>query len=282
LGFDLPLIETGIDTSPEAAICVIAVIYLIAAGFNLRIPDTGAVYPKQESNPIRLIKDFKHCFHTLWQDRLGQISLAVTTLFWGAGATLQFIVLKWAESALGMSLSQGAILQAVVAFGVAGGAIYAAARIPLKKALGVLKYGVMMGALVMIMAIYRKDLLPDVSIDLGLFQIPLYLFITYIFLMTIGWMSGYFVVPMNALLQHRGHVLLSAGHSIAVQNFNENLSVLGMLCLYSLLIWLDVPISIVILLFGSFVCLIMVFIMRWHNRNQAEYDSLHLIGEHKH
>jgi MFS family permease len=282
LGFDLPMIETGIDTSPEAAICVIAVIYLIAAGFNLKIPDTGAIYPKQESNPIRLIKDFKHCFHTLWKDRLGQISLAVTTLFWGAGATLQFIVLKWAESALGMSLSQGAILQAVVAFGVAGGAIYAAARIPLKKALGVLKYGVMMGALVMIMAIYRKDLLPDVSVDLGLFQIPLYLFITYIFLITIGWMSGYFVVPMNALLQHRGHVLLSAGHSIAVQNFNENLSVLAMLCLYALLIWLDVPISIVILLFGSFVCLIMVFIMRWHDRNQAEYDSLHLIGEHKH
>ena len=282
LGFDLPMIETGIDTSPEAAICVIAVIYLIAAGFNLRIPDTGAVYPKQESNPIRLIKDFKHCFHTLWKDRLGQISLAVTTLFWGAGATLQFIVLKWAESALGMSLSQGAILQAVVAFGVAGGAIYAAARIPLNKALGVLKYGVMMGVLVMIMAIYRKDLLPEVSIDLGLFSIPLYLFITYIFLITIGWMSGYFVVPMNALLQHRGHVLLSAGHSIAVQNFNENLSVLAMLCLYALLIWLDVPISIVILLFGSFVCLIMILIMRWHSRNQAEYDSLHLIGEHKH
>jgi hypothetical protein len=140
----------------------------------------------------------------------------------------------------------------------------------------------MMGMLVMIMAIYRKDLLPEVSIDLGLFSIPLYLFITYIFLITIGWMSGYFVVPMNALLQHRGHVLLSAGHSIAVQNFNENLSVLAMLCLYALLIWLDVPISIVILLFGSFVCLIMIFIMRWHSRNQAEYDSLHLIGEHKH
>jgi len=282
LGFDFPLMDTGIDTAPEAAICVIAFVYLIAAGFNLRIPDTGAVYPKQESNPIRLIKDFKHCFDTLWKDRLGQISLAVTTLFWGAGATLQFIVLKWAESALGMSLSQGAILQAVVAFGVAGGAVWAAARVPLKKALTVLKYGAMMGALVMVMAIYRKDLIADIQIDLGLFEMPLYLLITYLFLMVIGWMSGYFVVPMNALLQHRGHVLLSAGHSIAVQNFNENLSVLGMLCLYALLIWLDLPISFVILLFGSFVCLVMIFIMRWHNRNQAEYDSLHLIGEHKH
>ena len=282
LGLDLPYIDTGIDTPPEAAICVIAFIYLIAAGFNLKIPDTGARYPEQGNNPLCLIKDFQHCFNTLWKDRLGQISLSVTTLFWGAGATLQFIVLKWAESALGMNLSQGAILQAVVAFGVAGGSIWAASHIPLKKSLNVLIYGVMMGALVMVMAIYNRDLLPDVVLDLGLFKIPLYLLIAYVFLITIGWLAGYFVVPMNALLQHRGHVLLSAGHSIAVQNFNENLSVLGMLCLYALLIWLDVPISIVIVMFGSFVCLVMVQIIRWHKRNQAEYDSLHLIGEHKH
>jgi sulfur carrier protein ThiS len=180
------------------------------------------------------------------------------------------------------TVSQGAILQAVVAFGVAGGSIWAASRIPLKKSLNVLIYGVMMGALVMVMAIYNRDLLPDYVIDLGLFKIPLYLLIAYVFLITIGWLAGYFVVPMNALLQHRGHVLLSAGHSIAVQNFNENLSVLGMLCLYALLIWLDVPISIVIVMFGSFVCLVMIQIIRWHKRNQAEYDSLHLIGEHKH
>jgi MFS transporter, LPLT family, lysophospholipid transporter len=282
LSFDLPFFNTGIDTAPEAAISVIAFIYLIAAAFNLKIPDTGAVYPQQETNPIRLVKDFEHCFRTLWTDRLGQISLAVTTLFWGAGATLQFIVLKWAESALGMNLSEGAILQAVVAFGVAGGAVWAAWRVPLKKSLNVLIYGVLMGALVMVLAIFRRDLIPDVSIDLGIISMPLYLLIAYVFLMTIGWMSGYFVVPMNALLQHRGHVLLSAGHSIAVQNFNENLSVLGMLCLYSLLIWLEVPVSFVIVLFGSFVCLLMVYIIRWHNRNQMEYDSLHLIGEHKH
>mgnify|MGYP003336734923 FL=1 len=205
-----------------------------------------------------------------------------STLFWGAGATLQFIVLKWAESALGMNLSQGAILQAIVAVGVAGGAVWAAWRVPLRKSLQVLIYGVIMGAVVMVMAIYRKDLIPNIEIDLGLFHAPLYLLIAYLFLMVIGWMSGYFVVPMNALLQHRGHVLLSAGHSIAVQNFNENLSVLAMLCLYSLLIWLNVPVSIVILLFGSCVCLLMIYIIRWHNRNQAEYDSLHLIGEHKH
>ena len=282
LRIDFPFLQTSIDTPPEAAISVIAGVYLIAALFNLKIPDTGAQYPQQEKNPIRLISDFQHCFTTLWKDRLGQISLAVTTLFWGAGATLQFIVLKWAESALGMNLSQGAILQAIVAIGVAGGAVWAAWRVPLKKSLQVLIYGVIMGAVVMVMAIYRRDLIPNIDIDLGLFHAPLYLLIAYIFLMIIGWMSGYFVVPMNALLQHRGHVLLSAGHSIAVQNFNENLSVLAMLCLYSILIWLNVPVSIVILLFGSCVCLLMIYIIRWHNRNQAEYDSLHLIGEHKH
>jgi MFS family permease len=282
LAIDFPMIETSIDTPPEAAISVITFIYVIAALFNLRIPDTGATYPEQETNPIRLIKDFAHCFKTLWNDRLGQISLAVTTLFWGAGATLQFIVLKWAESSLGMNLSEGAILQAVVAVGVAVGAIWAAWRVPLKKSFNVLNYGVLMGALVMVLAIYRKDLVPNIEIDLGFMYVHLYLLIAYGFLMAIGWMSGYFVVPMNALLQHRGHVLLSAGHSIAVQNFNENLSVLGMLCLYSLLIWLNIPVTIVILAFGSFVCIIMIYIMRWHERNQAEYDSLHLIGEKKH
>ncbi len=104
----------------------------------------------------------------------------------------------------------------------------------------------------------------------------------YVLLILVGWLAGYFVVPMNALLQHRGHVLLSAGHSIAVQNFNENLSVLSMLMLYALLIWLDVPIAYVITGFGLSVSIIMILIMRRHARNQAEYDSLHLIGESKH
>ena len=178
--------------------------------------------------------------------------------------------------------SEGAILQAVVALGVAGGAVWAAWKVPLRKSLSVLKYGVMMGVLVMLMAIFKKDLVPQVDIDLGIVNLHLYLLITYIFLITIGWMSGYFVVPMNALLQHRGHVLLSAGHSIAVQNFNENLSVLAMLGIYALLIWLNVPVTIVILLFGSCVCLLMLKIMSWHEQNQSEYDSLHLIGEKKH
>ena len=282
LAFDFPFIETSIDTPPEAAISLIMGFYFVAALINLKIPKTGAVYKHQSSDPITLIKDFAICFKTLWNDRLGQISLAVTTLFWGAGATLQFIVLKWAESALGMSLSQGAILQAIVAFGVAGGAMWAAWRVPLKRSLDVLKYGIAMGFVVIILAAFQRTSIPDWSVHLGFTTVPLYLVITYIFLGSIGWMSGYFVVPMNALLQHRGHVLLSAGHSIAVQNFNENLSVLVMLCIYAVFISLNIPVQAVILVFGMFVVITMALVIRRHHQNQAEYDSLHLIGEHKH
>ena len=283
LGFDLPVIETGIDTPAEAAILIIMMIYIIAALINLKIPDTGARYVAQKTNPIELVQDFAHCFRTLWNDRLGQISLAVTTLFWGAGATLQFIVLKWAEVALNMSLSQGAILQAISAVGVAGGAVWAASRIPLKQSLKVLPYGVVMGLVVCVMTIYHIDMIPPiVLVEFDKMKLTLNMIPPYALLILVGWLAGYFVVPMNALLQHRGHVLLSAGHSIAVQNFNENLSVLSMLLLYALLIWLDVPIAYVITGFGLSVSIIMILIMRRHARNQAEYDSLHLIGESKH
>jgi LPLT family lysophospholipid transporter-like MFS transporter len=283
LSFDIPVLETGIDTPAESAIMIIMMIYVIAALINLKIPDTGARYVSQKTNPIELIKDFSICFKTLWNDRLGQISLAVTTLFWGAGATLQFIVIKWAQVALNMNLSQGAILQAISAVGVAGGAVWAASRIPLRNSLNVLPYGVVMGLIVCLLAIYHSDMLPNTTImTVGKFELSLNLLPAYFLLILVGWLAGYFVVPMNALLQHRGHVLMSAGHSIAVQNFNENISVLTMLLVYSLLIWLDVPIQYVIIGFGVTVSAIMWLVIKRHARNQAEYDSMHLIGEHKH
>ena len=264
LALNFPVIDFGIDTPAEAALCIIAVAYLLAALFNLKIPDTGARYPHQERNPIKLIVDFAGCFNTLWKDRLGQISLAVTTLFWGAGATLQFIVLKWAEKSLGMPLDKAAILQGIVAAGVAVGAMAAARFVPLKKSLSVMPLGIVMGIAVIAMTMVHTTL----------FAYPL--------LVLVGALSGYFVVPMNALLQHRGHVLMSAGHSIAVQNFNENLSVLTMLLLYALMVKLDLDIDIVIVLFGVFVSGTMYFIMRRHAANQREHDSLSLIGEPKH
>lgn len=264
LDFDFPLIDIGINTGAQAALSVIMLTYVVAAAFNLRIPDTGARYPHQERNPFKLIDDFSHCFITLWKDKLGQISLAVTTLFWGAGATLQFIVLKWAESSLDMPLDQAAILQGIFAVGVAIGATAAARCVPLKKALSVMPLGVAMGLIVITMTLVHT------------------VWLAYPLLILIGVMSGYFVVPMNALLQHRGYVLLSAGHSIAVQNFNENLSVLTMLMLYALMVKLNLNVDLVIVLFGLFVAGTMLLTKRKHEANQREHDSLSLIGEHKH
>jgi MFS family permease len=263
LTIDLPHIDTGIDTGPEAAILVISMFYLIAAVFNLYIPDTGAKYPNQTRNPVIMVRDFVECFTTLWRDKLGQISLAVTTLFWGAGATLQFIVLRWAEHQLHMPLSQGAILQGVVAVGVALGAVIAGRTVPLKKSLQVLPVGVAMGFAVMSLIFVT--------------WMPL----VYFLLILVGSLAGFFVVPMNALLQHRGHVLLSAGHSIAVQNFNENMNILLMLALYALMIRANFAINSIIVLFGTFVCLTMMLVIKLHKRNQNRGDSLHLIGMEK-
>ncbi|GGX50635.1 lysophospholipid transporter LplT [Undibacterium squillarum] len=264
LAFDFPVIDFGINTSHEAALTVIAGLYAVAALFNLRIPHTGAVYEHQHTNPIRLITDFANCCTVLWKDKLGQISLAITTLFWGAGATLQFIVLKWAEESLNMPLDKGANLQGVVAIGIALGAVGAAKIIPLRKSLSVMPMGVAMGLVVTTMIFIHNVAL------------------AYPLLILVGVLAGFFVVPMNALLQHRGHVLMSAGHSIAVQNFNENLSVLTMLGLYALMIKLDLNVKTVIVMFGLFVAGSTYLVMRRHAANQREFDSVALIGEHKH
>jgi len=264
LSLDFPGFDFAIESPAESAILVIGVIYGIAALFNLRIPDTGARYERQHTNPIKLLADFWHCNTTLWRDKLGQISLAVTTLFWGAGATLQFIVLHWARDQLGMQLDKAAILQGIVALGIAGGAILAARFVPLKQTPSVLKLGVIMGLVVPGMTLVSS---------MGA-SIPL--------LVIIGGLAGYFVVPMNALLQHRGHVLLSAGHSIAVQNFNENLNILVMLGLYALLIKLELHVNTIIIIFGLFVAGTMALVIRRYRHNRRHYDLDALIGVEKH
>ena len=261
---DVPYIDTGINTPTKGQLAVLIGVYALAAGFNLRIPDTEARYEHQERNPAKLIADFADCSATLWKDKLGQISLAVTTLFWGAGATLQFIVLKWAERSLHMPLDKATSLIGVVAIGVAVGAALAAKMIPLKKSLTVIPLGILMGLVVTAMTLVH-------SLTIA---VPM--------LLIVGLLSGFFVVPMNALLQHRGHVLMSAGHSIAVQNFNENLSILTMLAVYAIMITLNLDLNVIIVLFGLSLAGVMWLIGRRHAMNQREHDSLALIGEHKH
>lgn len=263
LSFDLPLINTGIDNYIESSILIVAIFYAIAATFNLYIPNTGVDHRIPNKNPLFLVHEFGHCLKLLWTDKLGQISLAVTTLFWGAGATLQFIVLKWAEAALNYPLNQAAQLQGVVALGIAVGAVLAARWVSLRQSVKVIPLGIAMGIVVMAMIMVKS------------------LWIAIVLLMIIGGLAGFFVVPMNALLQHRGHILMGAGHSIAVQNFNENLSILVMLSVYALLVWFDVHIYVVIVAFGLFVSVTMTMIRKWHLLNQSKQDSLHLIGEKK-
>lgn len=256
LAFDFPFIDTGIDTTAEMSLAVTGALYLIAAIFNLYVPDTGVDHKPLKKNPAYLLHEFSHCLKLLWQDRLGRISLAVTTLFWGAGATLQFLVLDWASIALNLDLSRATMLQGIVAIGVAIGAVLAARMITLRKSVCVIPMGIVMGVVVVGM-IFVHDI-----------RIASFL------LVFIGILSGFFVVPMNALLQHRGHILMGAGHSIAVQNFNENLSILVMTSLYSILLGTHLSIYWIIALFGLFVIGSMWLVMRHHEANQREYDDV--------
>lgn len=271
----------GLSQFAEAAIFAIAFVYLSASLVNLAIPDTGARYPKQRFDPVDSIRGFLESCILLWHDRLGQISLSVTTLFWGAGAVLQFLVLKWCDHALGMDLSQGAVMQAVVSIGIAIGAVLAAAKVPLKKSLSVLPMGILMGILVTCMAYFDRSMAPEGGLSMFGFELSWATIIAAIAMVAVGICAGFFVVPMNALLQHRGHVLMSAGRSIAVQNFNENLSILTMLGVYSLLIKLDLSVPTTMLVFGAFVMISMGLVIFKHHRNQSQYDSTHLIGEAK-
>ena len=258
------MINTGIDTTGEMAIAIVGVLYVIASIFNLYVPDTGVDHKPLKKNPFYLAHEFKHCLTLLWRDKLGQISLAVTTLFWGAGATLQFIVIKWSEVALGLDLSKSSMLQGVVAVGVAIGAIAAAKFITLRKSVRVIPLGIAMGVIVLVM-----NFVHDIRL-----AVPL--------LIIIGALSGFFVVPMNALLQHRGHILMGAGHSIAVQNFNENLSILIMTGLYYVMIRMDVSIYVVVTLFGLCVSALMYLIRRRHLANQRESDDVRHLDDSAH
>jgi hypothetical protein len=264
LSFDFPLIDTGVDTINEMATCFVAGFYVIAAIFNLYIPDTGVDHKALHRNPWYFIREFNHCLGLLWRDRLGQISLAVTTLFWGAGATLQFIVIKWAEASLHLDLSKASMLQGVVAVGVALGAGGAARMVTLRQSVKVIPLGIAMGIIVIAMNFVTRV---EVAIPL---------------LVVIGGLSGFFVVPMNALLQHRGHILMGAGHSIAVQNFNENLSILVMTGLYFFMVKANLPIWAVVALFGLFVSGSMLLVKYRHEINQRDRDDVTHLDDSAH
>jgi MFS transporter, LPLT family, lysophospholipid transporter len=261
LSFDLPIFDTNVDTPAEAAIAMMILIYGIAAWFNTRIPNTGAPIIPMPKNTLSLVPDFWHCNNLLWKDKLGQISLATTTLFWGVLGNLRVIVFAWAAVALGYTTSQASSLVGVIVIGTAVGAVIASMRMTLDKATRLIPLGIAMGVLM-----FGLNFISSIWV-----AIP--------FLILLGGLAGYLVVPMNALLQHRGHNLMGAGRSIAVQNFNEQACILGLGGLYALGTSLGVTAFGIIAFFGFLITAVMWLIMRWHASNLRKYpaEEAHLI-----
>jgi hypothetical protein len=255
LAIDIPGINTGINNPAEAAISVLIFVYLLAAWFNTHIPLTGVLMRPMPKRVLSLLPDFWTCNTRLWRDKLGQISLAATTLIWGVAGNLRFIVLAWAAAALNYSVTQASALQGVVAIGMAAGAVLASMRMKLEDGPRVITLGIVMGLLI-----------------IGL------IFITNVwvaapFLILLGALGGFLVVPMNALLQHRGHNLMGAGRSIAVQNFNEQACILVLGALYSLSTGLGLPTFAAITGFGLVIAGFMWLIRRWHARNLTQHHE---------
>ena len=253
LALDVPLFDLGVDTAPKAAIASLVILYVIAAVFNLYIPRTDAPLQPLSSDPVALVRDFSDCNSRLWNDRLGQISLATTTLFWGVSGNLRYIVLAWAAAALGYGTTQASSLVGVVAVGTAVGAVVASVMMRLEHATRVMPLGVAMGLLVVLMNF----------IDNVWLAAP--------FLIALGALGGFLVVPMNALLQHRGHNLMGAGRSIAVQNFNEQACILALGAFYTGMTRGGLSAFGAITIFGLLVAGTMELIRRWHRRNTVEH-----------
>ncbi len=249
LGFDLPWIDTSVDTPPEAAIATMILFYLMAALFNLKIPRTDAPLQPISANPALLVQDFAQCNRRLWADKLGQISLATTTLLWGVFGNLRVIVFAWAAAALGYGTTQASNLAGVVIVGSVVGALLASAYMKLDRAVAVLPLGIVIGFLMV-----GLDVLTNVWMAAP-------------FLVVLGALCGFVVVPMNALLQHRGHNLMGAGRSIAVQNFNEQACILGLGAFYTGMTRLGLSAFTAIAVFGLTVAAAMALIRRWHQRN---------------
>ena len=266
LAFDFPVFNTGIDTPPEAAIFVLIFIYALAAWFNTRIPHTGVEMRAMPKNPLELVPDFWTCNSRLWRDKLGQISLATTTLIWGVSGNLRYIILAWSAAALSYSTTQASSLSGVVALGTAIGAAVASMKMRLDMATSVMPLGILMGVLVILMNFIGN------------------VWVAAPFLIMLGAIAGFMVVPMNALLQHRGHNLMGAGRSIAVQNFNEQACILGLGAFYSLSTGMGLSAFGAITSFGLVVAGFMWLIQRWHRSNlvkhREEVDHLLRIARH--
>jgi len=221
---------------------LVTLVYSGAAMANLYIPQTGALmHPLPDSFRV-LLSDFRACNRLLWRDKLGQMTLATTTLFWGISGNLRYLILTWAAVALGYSVTGASVLIGAVAVGTAFGALAASVNTRLDQAPRFIPLGVLMGFLLLVLTLVSEQW-QAVTI-----------------LIALGGIGGYLLVPMNALLQHRGHHLMGAGRSIAVQNFNEQACILAIGVLYSLAAGQGINIFVIISAFSIAIMVSMFFI----------------------
>lgn len=250
----------GQTTLADAAIAVVTLVYVVAALINLKIRDTGAKYPNVRFNALGNVITFAKTCKTIFTDTFCVSSLLVTTLFWGTGAVLQFLVLRWADERLGLPLSQASMLQAVVSVGIAFGAALAARFVPIHRAFHVLWTGVAMGLAVAAMSFYSESFVPG-AVTIGAESVRVSVLVACLMMIVVGTLAGLFLVPMNAVFQRRGQLLLSSGQAVAVQNLSENTMILTMLGIYALLVKLELSVLATMCAFGLFLAVAMAAIL---------------------
>ncbi|KAB5493911.1 lysophospholipid transporter LplT [Serratia sp. RJAL6] len=213
------------DWHVAAALAACALVYAGAVVANLYIPRLAAAGPGASWRPQAMTHSFFAACVTLWRDGQTRFSLIGTSLFWGAGVTLRFLLVLWVPVALGIAdNATPTLLNAMVAVGIVVGAGAAARFVTLKTVKRCMPAGILIGVAVAVFALQTTMLN------------------AYVLLALIGMLGGFFVVPLNALLQERGKHSVGAGNAIAVQNLGENAAMLLMLGLYSLVVKLGVPV----------------------------------------
>jgi LPLT family lysophospholipid transporter-like MFS transporter len=234
------------DWHISMALLVCAIVYALAVVANVMIPKLAPARPQGHYHPVRLVKEFAEACQILWQDKACRFSLIGTSMFWGAGVTLRFLLVIWVPVALGIQdNTTPTTLNAMVAVGIVVGAFLAAKLVSLQHAGRALPAGIVVGLLVIVFAL-ETHLLPAYGV-----------------LVLVGVFGGFFVVPLNALLQEKGQHTVGTGNAIAVQNLGENTMMLGMLMLYSVAIWLGASAVVTGVAFGVLFALAITCLWIW-------------------
>jgi LPLT family lysophospholipid transporter-like MFS transporter len=241
------------DWSIRGALAAVAACYAAAAVANLLIPRLQPAHRLERYSIAGILGDFGQAIRTLARVPDVRFSVAGTSLFWGAGSTMRFLLIAWVPVALGIAnIRMPAYLNAMVAIGIVVGAGLAAKFVTLAKVNRALPAGVLIGAALCVLAVTTS--------------MPL----AFVVLTVVGACGGFFVVPLNALLQARGHDTVGAGHAIAVQNLVENLTMLVLIGGYTLAVRAGGQVSAIAGGFGAFLAAAISLLWIYRNKKVAE------------